>query len=90
MNATVDELSTDGILVNENILRIYPNPASNKIHCQTSELYQYSLVDSKGSVILKGQIGNDQSANVSNLASGLYLLNLVNDSGSYRLKIIIE
>jgi hypothetical protein len=91
--------STDTLLDVEDrtrtvLVSTYPNPTIDVINVYNSnnlDLTDYKLIDIKGSVIKSGTLNNslDQKINVSELAQGVYMLNLnTSDSNTVTKKII--
>lgn len=87
------------ILVEElpaNVLSIYPNPATDNVNIQlpaTGENFSLVLFDLNGKQILKREITADStnySLNINKLTSGMYIVSLFNNNGTYTGKIIKE
>lgn len=96
------ELYVDDITLNyntvgitENVLsgtRVYPNPAADYIHFNTAsqDSYDYRLSDLSGKVVAEGlQVRGTQSVPVSALASGIYMLNIRQQSQSVTKKVVV-
>ena len=68
---------------------IYPNPASDKIMIpQYMDFIYYEIIDMNGSIIWKGSI--EESIDIKGLASGIYILKLIKQSGGISaFKVII-
>ena len=68
---------TDGKL-SENELLIYPNPTTDIIHLNKSNfVYRYKIFTSNGKLILSGK--TNETVNVSTLANGNYVIEIVGD-----------
>ncbi|SHE63143.1 T9SS type A sorting domain-containing protein [Chryseobacterium sp. OV279] len=81
-------LGTRDVTVN-NLVSIYPNPASEKVFIKgdkVSDVEMYSMDGRKQNVILN----NDQSINVSHLTKGVYLLKLKIKNEVTTQKLIIQ
>jgi hypothetical protein len=70
---------------NENIdLKVYPNPASNRINIQSNfQLInaEYIISDLFGNTILQGKIMNENTnIEIANFSKGIYLLTVKNDA----------
>lgn len=76
----------------KNEIQVYPNPTTGKIwvHFNTNENYKYVLFDSKGILIKRGEIHQEKSINMSNLASGYYMLKILGKNTVYNKKIILK
>ena len=90
-----------GIEENEKTLAlsVFPNPSTNQlviITPQLSNAITVQIVDLQGKIVLTEQLKNNNSfanehtINVSGLAKGLYVLNLVSESEKQSLKISVE
>ncbi|MFC2087533.1 T9SS type A sorting domain-containing protein [Bacteroidota bacterium] len=68
---------------------IYPNPARDIIHVSSTgnpgEFY-YTLYNYNGMQILNGQFHSNTAIDISDLADGMYLMILKNNSGAYQSK----
>ena len=83
--SSVNDLST-------NNFNIYPIPATNylTIKAQNNELTYLDLLDLSGKVILKKVFTQSTSLDVSQIAKGMYYLNLKTVEGKLTKQIIIE
>jgi len=75
---SIDELSQK--------IKIYPNPAKNSLHINSEKAGELIVFSVAGEVIIKKQIGTEDVLDVSNLAKGIYFLQINN----YKSKLIIE
>lgn len=73
-----------------NIITLTPNPTNYELKINASvPLTYYVIVNTIGTVVLKGNLIDTQSINVSSLASGLYVIAIQDKSGkSYQSKFI--
>ncbi len=74
---------------------IYPNPANTTVNLeiQSGTITQFSLMDMKGSVLLKeDKMSTPETAiDVANLAAGFYILKITtNTGGSFIKKLVIK
>src|SRR6266542_529050 len=59
-----------------NLFRVYPNPAKDILHVETSGTATFSLVDQSGKILLTASnINGKGTINVSGIGAGLYYLN---------------
>ena len=82
------------------MVSVYPNPVINKVFTlQTTNLvkgrYQLRLMNSMGQEVIKSIINHpDGSAtntiSTSQLPSGVYILSMVGESGSYKTEVIVK
>ena len=86
-------------LFTENITfvkNIYPNPAKNNLSIRLKDKSQVKdvyFIDFNGKILMPRRINKTQEGldiNVSNLAEGIYILDLVTDKEVNKIKIIIE
>jgi hypothetical protein len=59
-------------------IRIYPNPASDKIYLSGRGLLRYMISTADGKLVLDGSTGE---ADISGLADGLYIIKVFNEEG---------
>jgi hypothetical protein len=72
--ASITELEAEGILV-------YPNPATDVLNVQTiSDIKAIEVVDLSGMIVANG---TQNSVSVSNLASGMYVINVTTEAGMF-------
>ena len=76
-----------------NTFNVYPNPATNVINVSNSQnnaVNKIIIADLNGRTVkeAKFSIGSDIQVNVSDLSSGVYLMNISTDKGSAVKKII--
>jgi len=74
-------------------ISIYPNPTSEEIKIETtgSTIHSIQLYNEQGQLVIEKSISSDYyTLNVKSLATGLYHLNLVLDSGQISRKIEIR
>lgn len=74
---------------------LFPNPASNRIQIKMGEFingnFDYKLMNANGSVISVGSINESKSSiNVSDLANGIYFINLSNSEISLNKKFQVN
>jgi len=83
--ASVANLSADNI-------NIYPIPATKilTVATQNNELTILNLVDVNGKLILKKEFMQSTNLDVSQIAKGIYYLNLSTSEGKLTKKIVIE
>jgi hypothetical protein len=84
--------STSVSQVSQNKLSVYPNPASDKIYFATenNEVTMVSIFDIRGRKILQRAV-TDNQMDVSELASGLYLLQISSEKTTFAsTKLLIQ
>jgi hypothetical protein len=77
-------------LSSNQLIEIFPNPTFSELKIKASlQLTEYSIVNNVGVEILKGNLSDLQSINVSSIATGLYVIKIQNKSGNnYQSKFI--
>lgn len=81
-------------ILNGSIFKLYPNPITSQITIETEHKNKddfISIYNSKGQELFKKQLSeNTTQIDISNLASGLYFVKLINDKTVQIKKIIKE
>jgi extracellular elastinolytic metalloproteinase len=76
-----------------NLVKIYPNPASTQVNVETTEKATIELMDAEGRVVY---FKSDATANekheidTQNLASGVYMIKIYTDSFVVVKKVVIN
>lgn len=82
-NGNLDVVSTDDIFEN-NLVEIYPNPTRNYLTLRGDLLQEqaltYHIYDIKGSLLRTASV-DDGTIDVSNFANGIYLIQLLDETG---------
>jgi hypothetical protein len=79
-------------VIKESTICIYPNPVKDNITVVLPEnIYQaiFMLYDMQGKVLLNQEISNQDVVLVSNLATGIYIYNVITDKESHHGKLKI-
>lgn len=79
--------------INENLVSVYPNPASDRVSVSVPVSAEVSLFDIYGKVVKQSVIvepGSEYVIEISNFENGIYLLNIQNEATSITRKIVIE
>lgn len=86
-------LSIEEDLLAENEIKLFPNPATSVINVSSSilQVNNLQLVDLNGRVVMNKNIQDDNtSLNVSDVASGVYLLNITAGDKMITKRVIID
>jgi len=76
---------------NENDISIHPNPASDFIHIELNDKFNYIVTDITGKQILSGQLQKGTNElNISDLNQTLYIIHLYNDKTNISKKINVK
>ena len=57
-------------------LRVYPNPASDRIFVEQGEFQEFTFTDLLGRTLKIGQLDADNFIDINGLSSGIYVLNI--------------
>ncbi|PCJ65650.1 MAG: hypothetical protein COA58_09600 [Bacteroidetes bacterium] len=74
-------VSTKAVSVKES-LRLYPNPANDKLNLNTQESFKVQVYSSNSQQILSGEIGQNITLDVSQLNAGFYWVRFENGAHS--------
>ena len=83
-------------LPNNDGVQVYPNPVTNTLHILTPNTLTYKIQNVIGITVLHGTLKQgDNSISTQGLASGVYVLELMNKDGSassptMRVKVVKE
>jgi hypothetical protein len=77
-------------LSSNRLIEIFPNPSNLELNINASlQLTEYSILNNVGAFLLKGNLSDKQSVNISSLATGLYFIKVRDKSGNnYQSKFI--
>jgi hypothetical protein len=90
VNSNIVDLAT--LSINENSIKqfkLYPNPSTDYFRISNIEKANVVITDVTGKVVLQTE-GVDENSliNVSNLNSGIYLVNIKNESMNETIKFV--
>ncbi len=86
----VISLKTSDLLTLDEKIKLFPNPAKNIVNIKLiSSFNKIKIFDSSGKLILNIQ-NSENKIDVSKLTSGIYFIELLNDKGVQRKKLIIQ
>jgi hypothetical protein len=71
------------------LYQLYPNPAITGFEISNFE-GEVQVIDSKGNIVIEGNLHNNEIVDITSLNSGFYLVRLKNDIGVYTKKLIVE
>lgn len=78
---SIDELLNSGIVV-------FPNPTAGELNITQSGAYMYNLTTLSGEIVLNGTGTDNELLDLSNMANGIYLLNITADGVTKTVKIV--
>jgi hypothetical protein len=87
-----DPLTTSIAHYNSSSLQVYPNPAHDRLFVKKQANHDCSIEinGATGNLLIKHKLKNDESIDISNLASGVYIIKIITDNEVYNKKIIKE
>ncbi len=75
-------VSTAGLSEEENLFKLYPNPATDQVHLSfLGSDAELTVYDVQGKVVLKDKVQNQGMVSLQNFERGVYLFNFRNSSG---------
>lgn len=89
--ALSQELSVEELETVQDQIRIYPNPTDKEIHItlpSTSNQVQVIIYNMLGKKVMDKSLNSSSKIDVSSIAKGVYLVNIVTQHGSFTKKII--
>ena len=86
----VDVISFLGVAESNSNFVVYPNPTDSQLNIQFNGNYSYTLFNSFGQQVMSGKASGSQQLNLSNLAKGIYLLQLNNGQQNNIQKVIVK
>ncbi len=72
------------------LVRLFPNPSTNDFFIQSDEAIHVAILSTEGKVMMEKDITGVSAMNVSDLATGTYLVQLTDDFGTVRMERLIK
>ncbi len=88
--ADIVEATTQGIVENTNSFSVYPNPASEFIILNGVNNGQVNIYALNGKLVLSSFVNESTNLDISNLSSGLYTLEVVENNAKSVSKLIVR
>ena len=89
-SATVNGQTTTGISDFDNEWRIFPNPATQVLNVEGSNIAEISLYSAIGELVYSGRPANNHTEiNVADLVRGMYLVRITTQDGQTSIKKVI-
>ena len=83
--STDDFVAVDVTSINENIsdkVEVYPNPLKDKVTVMAEQMKSLTVTNMTGQVVMRQDVDTDETIlDLSELNSGLYILNIETESG---------
>ena len=86
----VEVIDYTGIGENNMSFEVYPNPVHNTLHINGNGEFTYSLYNSMGQEMAKGNAQGSHQINVNNLTNGVYFLRITSGNQTNVQKIVVE
>ncbi|MDD3287335.1 MAG: T9SS type A sorting domain-containing protein, partial [Bacteroidales bacterium] len=87
-----DSLSMVEEISNDNTIKLYPNPAENTLNIESQEIIKeiefYDALGKKAKTITLNK--KEAIIDISSLAKGNYVLNLITDKGKIKKKLVVR
>lgn len=89
------QISSSNIVIQPNIIKLYPNPATDYITIELDKNHKTTtiqLLNINGQLIIEKQLYNTykQNINLTNQKKGIYLIRVINDLYQKTMKIVIQ
>ena len=82
-------LSVDDVVLQQNLVSVYPNPSSGIVNIQSKkEIQQVQLISVEGKIIRKYK--NENQINIQDLPKGVYVLKVQLNNGKTEVKKLIK
>jgi len=76
--------------INDPLILVYPNPSSDYIKIESTELNQFQAFDMMGKMILQDEISNTQKIEVADWPKGNYIIRLFDNEKQVLRKIVVQ
>jgi hypothetical protein len=89
--ASSDDTLSNSVDLSQNIFSVYPNPASNVVNIEnTGSIDAVNIIDINGRVVKKQIFAGETNIqlDVSELASGIYIMNIISEGNVTAKKIV--
>ena len=85
------DVNTEEFTSNKQGISIYPNPSNGIVNIEASNMNQIKIFDITGKLIFENsEISNHYTINLEGYSNGIYVIEVISESGIYKEKIIIE
>ena len=83
--------SPTGVDENEAQVKVYPNPAKDRVTIEAEGMTSISVYNTLGQCVIQSEVAESQTTiDLQNMSTGLYLLRIVTGEGSISKRIVIE
>jgi hypothetical protein len=72
------------------ILTAYPNPSQDWLYIKTEKTLPYKLINTRGQIVMQGNLGPEQRINLQQIPTGVYLIQLFDEDRVFVRKIVKE
>ncbi len=76
------------VSINNDQLKIYPNPFKDELKIVSKDLIQIKLMDVSGKEVLRKEINGEVTINTSQLSKGIYFIHVIGSSNIKPIKVI--
>ena len=83
--------SPTGVDENEAQVKVYPNPAKDRVTIEVEGMTLISVYNTLGQCVIQSEVAESQTTiDLQNMSTGLYLLRIVTGEGTISKRIVIE
>ena len=83
--------SPTGVDENEAQVKVYPNPAKDRVTIEVEGMTLISVYNTLGQCVIQSEVAESQTTiDMQNMSTGLYLLRIVTKEGTISKRIVIE
>jgi hypothetical protein len=72
------------------LLKVYPNPTQDLLYINNEKVVSYKLINTRGQLLMHGNLMPRQGINIRQLPQGVYLLQLFDGGKGYVKKVVKE
>jgi xyloglucan-specific exo-beta-1,4-glucanase len=91
INIQNNTLSNDDLYSENDIVDVFPNPATEFLNINVNGDYKYIMYNVVGGIVKKGNLSPENNTiNVKEIAKNMYILRVFNDNSSQSFKIIVK
>lgn len=80
--------AVEEVLLHE--MKVYPNPSKGVLNIELMGAFSYEVIDLNGRMVLAGKGSDASKVELSNLADGLYRLQVLNEKGMRSENILVQ
>ena len=83
--------SPTGMDENEVLVKVYPNPAKDRLTVEAESMTSISVYNTLGQCVIRSEVAESQTTiDLQNMSTGLYLLRVKTENGTISKRIVVE